>query len=680
MKKSKKTQGLPFNPREIKLAIDLPPPIKILKPFMGFIFKLLDHIQKPLFVLFRRFGKPFGEWLRFLPETTGVRLEEYLLETSDGAKMATDVYIPKKIFESKGKGPTIFVRMPYWKDMLSILGYFFSAMGYITVLQDIRGCAHSIDYGTNSFFTNEGIDGREALEWISKRFWYNGKIGMWGVSYLGITQLSLTSDHKGLVTCFNPIECSYTNIFWNPGSLYRIGMSGSVYIITKFITQYRDMPPLDMAKWDPYGMAWTLFFNPYFSLYNEPLELESGRKAMLSDLANMTKIKYQLMVMNKMFDTNVVINKKDDGSYDKLLKGVFYDRLMKHDHKLLPFSFGTTFEFDAPMLMVGGWYDMFIEETLIDLKEIQKNSPELFKTNFKIMIGPWSHGNLDKMGLHSLFGKIYIKKNIALMHYMMQFWWFEHWLRGPGTDLTQIPPVTVYVMNKKIWRNFHEWPPLTDETPYYLHSNGKANSRYGDGSLLTKEPIQEKSDQFIFNPLNPVIMKGGRNLLLLSGAQNQSKIEEREDILVYSTEKLREGVEVIGEIKVVLYASSSAKDTDFIVKLIDVYPKGKKALNVVDGGMRARYRNGDITKGELLEPGKIYKYEIYIGSTGIYFKKNHKIRIEITSSNFPRWDVNSNLGGEKGKNGAKYTIANQTIYHDTEHPSHLILPVYRPDK
>ena len=361
-----------FDPNEIKIALDLPAPLVILQPFVKYLLKMLDHIQKPLFTLFKKFGKPIGEWLGFLLETTAVRLEEYWLETSDGAKMATDIYIPKEIFESKGKlkGPTMLIRLPYWKDLVAILGYFFASMGYVTVLQDIRGCAHSIDYGTNSFFTTEGIDGRETLRWISKRFWYNGKLGMWGISYLGITQLSLISDNEGLVTCFNPIQCSFMNMFWHPGGMYPIGMSGSVYLITKFITEYRDLPPLNMRKWDPKGHAWTLFFNPFFSLYNEPMDT-GGFVKKLSDLGNMTKLKYQLKIMNQLFDTNVVINKKDDGSYDKLLDAVFYNRVMKHDHKLLPFSFGTTFKFDkTPILMIGGWYDMFIEETLVDLKEI----------------------------------------------------------------------------------------------------------------------------------------------------------------------------------------------------------------------------------------------------------------------------------------------------------------------
>ena len=227
-----------FDPSHVRMAIDLPAPMVLLQPFVKPLLYMLDHLQKPLFKLARKLGKPITKWMGFESKNDVIRLKEVLVVTKDGAKMATDIYLPKDIYESKSKGPTVLVRLPYWKDMVSILGYFIASQGYITVLQDIRGCAHSIDYGTNSFFTTEGEDGRRTLDWISKRFWYNGKIGMWGISYLGITQLSLTSNHNGLVTCFNPEQCSYTNIFWHPGGMYRIGLNGSVYIVTRFISKY----------------------------------------------------------------------------------------------------------------------------------------------------------------------------------------------------------------------------------------------------------------------------------------------------------------------------------------------------------------------------------------------------------------------------------------------------------
>jgi putative CocE/NonD family hydrolase len=231
------------------------------------------------------------------------------------------------------------------------------------------------------------------------------------------------------------------------------------------------------------------------------------------------------------------------------------------------------------------------------------------------------------------------------------------------------------VLNSKKWRNLYSWPPPSEDHKLYIHSKGKANTRFGDGTLSTSEPGEENADSYDFDPSNPAPMYGGRNLFLLSGAQNQSKIEKRSDILVYTTPKLKQGMELIGEFKLVLYASSSAKDTDFMVKLVDVFPSGRKAVNIIDSGVRARFRDGDMNNPSYIEPGKIYKYEIYVGSTAIYFPKNHRIRVEISSSHFPRFNVNSNLGDDKS--GKKYIIANQTIYHDKEHPTHLILPKYK---
>jgi len=663
-----------FDYRDVKVAIDLPAPMKLLQPFMKPLFYLLNHFQKLLFKLTKTIGAPIGRLLGAEVETTAVRLPEVFVITKDGAKMATDIYLPKDVYENKGKCPTILVRLPYWKDMLSILGFFIASKGYVAVLQDIRGCAHSIPYGTNSFFTTEGDDGRETLEWLTKRFWYNKKIGMWGISYLGVTQLSLTSNHKGLVTCFNPEQCSYTNIFYHPGGMYRIGLNGAVYVVTHFVGKYVDSLPLNYKKWDEKGIAQNCFFNPFYSMYNEAIE---DHYMKLSDLANMTKTKYMIKVMNQLYKCNVQLNKPDDGSYEKLIEGVFHERTMRHDHQLLPFSFGTTFEFDTPTFMLGGWYDMFIEESLRDLKEIQKNSPDFFKNKFVMIIGPWAHGMLDKFRMDIDTPRVPPLKSLGqFLPNFMQFKWFDEWLKGDGMDLSKSAPIRVFVLNNKKWRNLYSWPPPNEEYKLYLHSNGNANSVNGDGTLSTNEPGEENPDTYLFDPANPAPMIGGRNLFLLSGPQNQLKIEKRTDILVYSTPKLKQGIEFIGEFRLILYAATSAKDTDFTVKLVDVSPSGRKAVNIVDSGVRTRFRDGDMNNPSLIEPGKIYKYEIYIGGSAIYFPKNHRIRVEVSSSHFPRYTVNSNLAGEKNDKG--YIIANQTIYHDKEHPTHLILPKYIP--
>ena len=294
-----------------------------------------------------------------------------------------------------------------------------------------------------------------------------------------------------------------------------------------------------------------------------------------------------------------------------------------------------------------------------------------------MIIGPWSHVNLDKLFIKPL-KPTHLRDSFTFFQHLLPFWWYEHWLKGNITDLQKVPPIQIFILNKNLWREFTKWPPNTKVLKFYLHSTGKSNSIYGDGNLTETTPKDELFDEFIFDPSNPVYTHGGRNLFLLSGPQNQINIEKREDVLVYTSEPLKQGIEIIGEVKIVLYCSTNVKDTDFMVKLVDVFPNNKKAINIIDSGIRTHFRENEIENPKLIESGNVFKYEITVGSTAIYFPKNHKIRLEIASSNFPRFDVNSNLAGVKKK--LKYTKAIQRAYHDEKYQSHLILPIYKKDQ
>jgi putative CocE/NonD family hydrolase len=290
-----------------------------------------------------------------------------------------------------------------------------------------------------------------------------------------------------------------------------------------------------------------------------------------------------------------------------------------------------------------------------------------------MIIGPWSHIALDKLFIMPL--KIsHMRAIFDFFQNLLPFPWYEYWLKEYESGLNNDAPIKAFILNRNGWRYFYDWPPETDIMKLYLHSNGNANSRFGDGTLSKSKPQEEHPDKFIFDPSNPVTSKGGRNLFLLSGPHNQKTTENRKDVLVYTTKPLKEGLEIIGEVKLVLFASSSVKDTDFMVKLLDVSMNGLKAVNVIDSGIRTRFRKGDLNNPSFIEPKKIYEFIIPIGSTAIYFSKNHQIRIEITSSNFPRFDVNSNLAGEQSKN--LFQSAEQVVFHDENYPSHLVLPIY----
>jgi hypothetical protein len=228
------------------------------------------------------------------------------------------------------------------------------------------------------------------------------------------------------------------------------------------------------------------------------------------------------------------------------------------------------------------------------------------------------------------------------------------------------------------WRDEQEWPlARTRYEKYYLHSIGKANSLNGDGLLDTKPPEDEPGDVFNYDPHNPVPTTGGCNMTIPAGPFDQRKVEERSDVLVYTTAPLKKPVEVTGPIHVILYASSSGFDTDFTAKLVDVCPDGT-AWNLADGIIRTRYRNSS-KKPELIEPGNIYKYDIDLWVTSNVFLPNHRIRLEISSSNFPRFDRNPNTGHPFGKD-AEIIIAQQTIYHNFKNPSYVLLPIIPVDK
>ena len=261
----------------------------------------------------------------------------------------------------------------------------------------------------------------------------------------------------------------------------------------------------------------------------------------------------------------------------------------------------------------------------------------------------------------------------------LMYMWFEHWLKGNETPVAQEPPIKIFTMGINEWQEAHEWPlPETKFTTYYLHSEGSANSLSGDGVLNGKPPQEEPDDRFSYDPKFPVSTAGGGNCcwpeIVAWGAQDQREVEQREDVLCYTTQPLEQDLEVTGPVKVKLFATSDALDTDFTAKLVDVFPNGY-AMNLCDGIMRARYRESFET-ATLLEPGKIYEYEINLGDTSNVFLKGHCIRLEISSSNFPHFDRNPNTGHEFGVDD-ELQNAHQTILHNETYPSHILLPVIR---
>jgi putative CocE/NonD family hydrolase len=285
-------------------------------------------------------------------------------------------------------------------------------------------------------------------------------------------------------------------------------------------------------------------------------------------------------------------------------------------------------------------------------------------------MGPWAHG----ISRDGKVGDLNFGKQSTIEFRDMQTKWFDYWMKGEQTRADEWPAFRIFVMGRNEWRDEQEWPlERTEYTPYYFHSKGSANTATGDGTLSTAEPSDEPSDKFVYDPNDPVPTLGGCNLVgCPMGPRDQTEAEKRDDVLVFTSETLKSEVEVTGPVKVILYAATTAKDTDWTAKLVDVHPDGKP-YNLCDGILRARYRDSK-DKPSLIQPGEICRYEIDLWVTSNAFQPGHKIRVEISSSNFPRFDRNLNTG-EPFATGTKWIKATQTIYHDEEHPSHVLLPV-----
>jgi hypothetical protein len=291
----------------------------------------------------------------------------------------------------------------------------------------------------------------------------------------------------------------------------------------------------------------------------------------------------------------------------------------------------------------------------------------------KLLVGPWAHRFPYTSPTAQGTGDIDFGEQARIELHETQLRWFDYWLKGIQTGTLEDPPVKIFVMGENVWRNEDTWPlARTRYTPYYLHSQGRANSLHGDGSLSPVAPREEAPDRFVYDPNDPVPTCGGNTLIIPMGVQDQRRAEERQDVLVYSSTPLTSPLEVTGPISVRLFAATSVPDTDFTAKLVDVWPDGY-AQNLADGILRTRYRASRL-RPTLLTPGTVYPLTIDLWATSHVFLPGHRIRVEVSSSNFPRFDRNLNTGEDQATS-SHYQPAAQTVFHDPRYPSHILLPV-----
>lgn len=516
----------------------------------------------------------------------------------------------------------------------------------MVIVQDTRGrFASEGKWELISTSKQEASDTFETIQWASTLPYSNGKVGMFGESYSAFVQWA------GMLKIPRVLKAATPSFSWSDpfdGFMYRGGAL-----------------ELGFLSYWQLGM----YLDTLSRRYADEQERADALAQLVSDIDQLkTEMKTLPLKQFAPFARNKVA--------PFILEHV--ERGMDQDYVDALSLKGKYDKFTVPALNVAGWYDIFLQGTIENFLKMRNKggSPEARQS--KLVIGPWMHLDHSHQAGEIHFG---LAANYAVADMVgLQLRWFDHFVKGKDTGIINEAPVKIFVMGENVWRDEYEWPlARTNYTSYYLHSQGHANTLHGDGVLSTIMPDQEPADHYTYDPLNPVITKGGAIMMppdFSSGAFDQREIESRNDVLVYTTPVLENDVEVTGPVKVKLWASSSAVDTDFVARLVDVHPDGY-AQNLTDGIIRARYRNA--AKGEapsLIEPGKAYLYEIDLWSTSNVFKKGHRIRLDITSSNFPRWDRNPNTGRQFGEDRAKdVVIARQTVFHDAEHPSCIILPI-----
>ncbi|HIC88342.1 MAG TPA: CocE/NonD family hydrolase [Anaerolineae bacterium] len=558
----------------------------------------------------------------------------------DGVILRADVYRP----DSEKPCPVLLQRTPYGKGFADHPAFALMAAerGYAVVIQDTRGRWASD--GDGYPFIHEKNDGYDTVEWIAHQPWCNGKVGMYGSSYVGYTQWAAAVTQPPALKTIIP-----TVTFCDPHAIIYVGGALALGVTVSWnlmSTAFMNIQKLQASQEEKDrlmaqlieaadGMARGETFS-HLPLVDMPLIGREGIVPFFRDLLSPSSSSSDLWMRIRCAHEQVRV----------------------------------------PALHIGGWYDIFIANTLHDFVGIRENGgSEEARAHQKLIIGPWLHGPLEGVVGEVDFGVR--ASSLLVLPEEVQLRWFDYWLKGEENGIMDEPPMRIFVMGDNQWRTEYEWPlARTQYVPYYLHSSGAANSLHGDGMLSPEKPSDEPVDTYVYDPRNPVPTHGGGlccwRAALAPGAFDQRDIEARPDVLVYTTPPLADDVEITGPIKVHLWAATSAPDTDFTAKLVDVSPDGY-ARNVQDGIIRARYRES-FDEARLVTPGEVYEYVIDLAATSNVFKAGHRIRIEISSSNFPRFDRSLNTGHPVGQD-TELRMATQTILHDASHPSHIVLPI-----
>ena len=530
----------------------------------------------------------------------------------DGVKLTADIYQP----EAEGKFPVLLERTPYNRAGGAGSASAMAAHGYVVVIQDTRGRFDS--QGEFYPFRYESQDGYDTVEWAAGLPYANGKVGMFGGSYVGATQmLAAISSPPHLVA----IQPYVTASEYYDGWTYQNGA-----LMQWFASSWSSGLAVDTLRRKASGLQ-----DP--KSWVAQLPVDTYRMLELPPVSALAP-----------YFGDWVAHERDDD----------YWRPWKiSDHYA---------EMNVKALHAGGWHDIFLKGTIQNYVGMRSASPA--RADQRLLLGPWAHADTSPEGK---IGDVTFGKSAVLDSDGTILRWYDYALKGVRNEYATGAPVRLFIMGENAWRDEREFPlARTRYTKYYLRN----------GALSTDAPGAEEPAAYEYDPANPVPTIGGRlccgNNQLPPGPADQRPNEGRTDVLVFSTPPLAQDVEATGWVKATLYASSSAVDTDFTALLADVEPSSY-ARFLTDGVARARYRNST-TRPEPIEPGKIYEYAIDLWATSNLFKAGHRIRLYVSSSNFPRFNRNLNTG-EPIAGSTRLVKASQRIYHDAQHPSTLVLPV-----
>ncbi len=611
---------------------------------------------------------PAAQAMSVAPDYETIATRDVMVPMRDGVRLATDIHRPGRAGASvDGKFPVILLRTPYGKSVRSDAAVkAFVPRGYVVVVQSVRGRYQS--EGRWQPLRDDPNDGFDTAQWIGNQSWSDQSIGTIGTSYEGATQHALAIAGAPYVKAMIPRNAM------SDFGLYGVRHHGAfelrwlnwVLTMGNASGTPNALPAALRAATDPAAARALVEMGEHVQDYARSLPLRAGT----------TPLKfapdYEAWLIEAM----------DHGAYDGFWK----------DHGASVVDHLAEYQ-DIPVYHVTGWYDSW-GTPVANLNYVELTRAK--RSLQRLIVGPWIHSSEHL----SYAGEAQFTADAALDLGAFQLRWFDHWLKGFDNGVEREPPVRLYVMGGGDahktpegrlfvgghWRDEHEWPlARTVYTPYYLHAGGE---------LSPQKPAQEPSTTYLFDPRNPVPSLGGnvssQGKLMFQGAADQrgrsdfwltsdtKPLSTRNDIVVFQTGALAADTEVTGRLVVKLWGSSNARDTDFTVKLIDVYPPNQDYpagvdLNVADGIVRARFRH-NLDHEEFLEPGKPYEFEIEMYPTSLVFQRGHRIRLDVSSSNFPRFDVNPNTGEPLNSN-RRVQMAENTIYTDAGHPSHIVLPI-----